>query len=786
MVPATWTASERDADYLVQRLVPAPFGTGNPNVRRQRERGICGLLHWLNAHPGISWQQRWMASEAEDQPGALWRSGAAAWLTAQGLPTSEAHLATGLLALICGDVVRPSLRWMLTRVSPKFVAAMERSRDPEGIAALRVLAKANPTASPLIARLALTRVCMIMAAKGGLVRDITVGDCVELLDIQSEVHAKGGTCKTYFYQLLRDSGILPPQAPATVRAFRSASGQHSIEDLVDRFGVTHPGLRDLFVDYLRERRPALDYTTLVDLAHKLIGLFWCDLEAHHPGIATLHLAPEVAHAWKQRVAVKSTSTAVTGARAATDQVARLNAKGCLLTVRSFYRDIAHRALEDPARWGPWVAPCPITDADVDRRKDRRARKSRMDQRTRERLPLLPTLARSIDQQRKDAAQRLEAARATAPGERFTVGDHTLIRPIMPTAGGTKIWADDPHTGARRDLTHEEHLAFWAWATVEVLRHTGIRIEELLELTHHSFVQYRLPSTGEIVPLLQIAPSKTDAERLLLISPELADVLSTIIRRVRKPTGAVPLVPSYDPHECLWRPPAPLLFQRRFGAEDRALSRRTVETALAHALATADVTSPDGKLLRFTPHDFRRIFVTDAVMQGLPPHIAQIICGHRDINTTMGYKAIYPEEAITAHQAFIARRRSMRPSHEYRTPTQDEWNEFLAHFEKRKVSIGLCGRAFGTPCIHEHACIRCSMLWPDPTQQHRLTEIRDNLQDRIAEAEREGWLGEIEGLKVSLAAANAKLAQLTSTSADPPKTDLGMPLFPSQRRPSQPS
>jgi hypothetical protein len=34
-------------------------------------------------------------------------------------------------------------------------------------------------------------------------------------------------------------------------------------------------------------------------------------------------------------------------------------------------------------------------------------------------------------------------------------------------------------------------------------------------------------------------------------------------------------------------------------------------------------------------------------------------------------------------------------------------------------------------------------------------IRDNLLDRIAEAEREGWLGEAEGLKVSLAGAEAQ-------------------------------
>ena len=76
-----------------------------------------------------------------------------------------------------------------------------------------------------------------------------------------------------------------------------------------------------------------------------------------------------------------------------------------------------------------------------------------------------------------------------------------------------------------------------------------------------------------------------------------------------------------------------------------------------------------------------------------------------------------------------------------------------------MSIGTCARAFGTPCIHEHACVRCSMLWPDPAQRARLVEIRDNLVARIEEAEREGWLGEVEGLQVSLAGAEDKLAQI---------------------------
>ena len=81
---------------------------------------------------------------------------------------------------------------------------------------------------------------------------------------------------------------------------------------------------------------------------------------------------------------------------------------------------------------------------------------------------------------------------------------------------------------------------------------------------------------------------------------------------------------------------------------------------------------------------RRIFATEAIMNGLPPHIAQLIAGHKDITATMGYKAVYPEEAIEAHRAFIARRRDLRPTEEYRTPTEEEWDAFLAHFENRKV------------------------------------------------------------------------------------------------------
>jgi hypothetical protein len=67
-----------------------------------------------------------------------------------------------------------------------------------------------------------------------------------------------------------------------------------------------------------------------------------------------------------------------------------------------------------------------------------------------------------------------------------------------------------------------------------------------------------------------------------------------------------------------------------------------------------------------------------------------------------------------------------------------------------------------------------MHWADPGQRPRIAEIRDNLLDRIAEAEREGWLGEVDGLKVSLAGAEDKLAQIDRRPGRPATVDLGIP------------
>ncbi|MFC7266266.1 hypothetical protein [Streptomyces lutosisoli] len=81
----------------------------------------------------------------------------------------------------------------------------------------------------------------------------------------------------------------------------------------------------------------------------------------------------------------------------------------------------------------------------------------------------------------------------------------------------------------------------------------------------------------------------------------------------------------------------------------------------------------------------------------------------------------------------------------------------------------------SPCATWPA--NCTLLRPDPAQRTRLADIRDNLIARIAEAEREGWLGEVEGLRVRLGGAEEKIAQLDARQERrSSKMFLGVPSF----------
>jgi hypothetical protein len=99
-------------------------------------------------------------------------------------------------------------------------------------------------------------------------------------------------------------------------------------------------VRDLLVDYLRELKPSMDYSSLEGWAYRLVRLFWWEVLQTNPGQADLHLTSETATQWRERLAVT------------TDGRPRREIHSTLFAVRGMYRDLAEWSPDQPARWGP--------------------------------------------------------------------------------------------------------------------------------------------------------------------------------------------------------------------------------------------------------------------------------------------------------------------------------------------------------------------------------------------------------------------------------------------------
>ena len=133
---------------------------------------------------------------------------------------------------------------------------------------------------------------------------------------------------------------------------------------------------------------------------------------------------------------------------------------------------------------------------------------------------MDTLVAAAERRYREALDLQGAARAVDFDTPFTVngGTYTKRKPCTQ-ADQSRIYVLQDGSEKRIDTQYVITRAFMTWTIIELLRHTGIRIEEMLELTHLSVKQYRKPD-GSVIPLLQIAPSKTDQERVFPCSPEL--------------------------------------------------------------------------------------------------------------------------------------------------------------------------------------------------------------------------------------------------------------------------
>ncbi|WP_199562080.1 hypothetical protein [Micromonospora deserti] len=484
--PRGGTLSALDSSSAAQVLAALPSLATWPEDRTSARRLVSNtsrMLEWLQPLAGGGWQARWQ--RAEELYGPKWQAWPLAEATAVGSGDEYRRgLTRGLGCLIKLRLVKPSYAF-LTKYGPtKLFAHMRAEVSPDLFERAEQAARARGV-NEHQTRTALNIRSAMVVHLGGDLCGITAEDMLAFQQAGKRPRARSAEGAHAAWQMLVDLEVLP--AGTSLRMVLQ-TGQLTTTQLVDRYQIRNDQVRDLLIRYLDERRPGLDYSTFRGLVSRLVGQFWADIERHHAGIETINLPADVVQAWKERV------------RAPQRGRETKRHWDIFIAVRAFYRDIAEWALSD-ASWTQWAFPSPVRKRDTEgAAKQTRATVAAMHQRTRERLPNLPRLVDTAEQWKNDRAALLEAASRTAIGatvehlgvkyRRVGPGD----RPRMGSRRPSHVVVEDLADGALTNATIAEDEAFWAWAVIETLRHTGIRIEELLELTQLAVVSHRLADT----------------------------------------------------------------------------------------------------------------------------------------------------------------------------------------------------------------------------------------------------------------------------------------------------
>jgi hypothetical protein len=244
-------------------------------------------------------------------------------------------------------------------------------------------------------------------------------------------------------------------------------GQRPTIEIVDRYGFRDSNVRKVLLRYLDERRPGMHHNSFQNLVAALVGLFWADIERHHPELDTLHLPSDVAEAWKQRA---RTIPGAGGARR------RARQPRLLPTPHPGPRVLPrHSGMGDG---GPHLGPvggtqpgaawrhrripqstptCHREHASAGQRPPPAAANTRANRRTASSRPGWPLVGRRRDAHRRNVRPPI----TRIPPHHPPSYEKSEYRDTTPP-----VLVEGLATGERINLSHTEDEAFWSWAIVE--------------------------------------------------------------------------------------------------------------------------------------------------------------------------------------------------------------------------------------------------------------------------------------------------------------------------------
>ena len=257
-----------------------------------------------------------------------------------------------------------------------------------------------------------------------------------------------------------------------------------------------------------------------------------------------------------------------------------------------------------------------------------------------------------------------------------------------------------------------------------MRHTGLRIGELLDLELDCLMDFGPSGTWLRVPL-----GKLNDERAVPLDDAALDAFAEWLgSRTRQRSLPHPR----DGHMCDFV----------FVEHGRRIGPGRVQAGLAGAVEAAGLMGADGRPLRVVAHQLRHTWATELVNAGMSLQALMTLLGHRSPEMTLRYARLASPTLRAAYEQAagkVAKRLPVAPAGRPAVPDRVSW---LAAEMLKRVAHGYCARELvAEACPYANVCETCpnfvTTLDFVPTLEDQLNDLhalRDDARDRGWDAE----------------------------------------------------